>query len=96
MDNMIRDLYAKMVLGGISGDAIIRERETEVDKELKNTGIELGQQEFKKFRDCALSVACMSEELGFFLVCGLYVRRAWIHPRNAVCNAAVSGMYAEH
>ena len=67
MDNMIRDLYAKMVLGGISGDAIIREREAEVDKELKNTGIELGQQEFKKFRDCALSVACMSEELGFIL-----------------------------
>ena len=86
MDSMIRNLYAKIVLGGISGDAAIREREAEVDKELKSTEIELGQQEYEKFRDCALSVACMSEELGFCLVCGLYVRRAWIHPRNAVCN----------
>ncbi len=67
MDSMIRNLYAKIVLGGISGDAAIREREAEVDKELKSTEIELGQQEYEKFRDCALSVACMSEELGFIL-----------------------------
>ena len=67
MDNMIRDLYTKIVLGGISGDTITREREAEVDKELKNTGIELGQQEYEKSRDCALSVACMSEERGFIL-----------------------------
>ena len=67
MDNIIRDLYAKIILGGISGDAIAKEREAAVDKELKNTGIELGQQEYEKFRDCALSVACMSEEHGFIL-----------------------------
>ena len=67
MDSMIRNLYAKIVLGGISGDAAIREREAEVDKELKSTEIELGQQEYEKFRDCALSVACTSEELGFIL-----------------------------
>ena len=40
MDSMIRNLYAKIVLGGISGDAAIREREAEVDKELKSTEIE--------------------------------------------------------
>ena len=48
MDSMIRNLYAKIVLGGISGDAAIREREAEVDKELKSTEIELGQQEYEK------------------------------------------------
>lgn len=67
MDNMVRDLYAKMVLGGASGDAITRKRAAEVDNELKNAGLGSGPQEYEKFRDYALSVAVMSEEWGFIL-----------------------------
>lgn len=65
MDSMIRDLYAKMVLGGEAGEAIVREREAEVNSLLEGLEKGLGQEEYEKYRDCALSVAAAAEERGF-------------------------------
>lgn len=65
MDKMIRELYGSMLQETGSVDRISRETKEEIMNLLSGEEKEMGKEEYAKYRDFALYIACAAEENGF-------------------------------